>query len=54
MQQKYYGSGLIGLDVKPKRKVRINRFNKQKLRRWMMPALIAMVILGIFIMAGVR
>lgn len=50
----YYGSGLIGLDVKPKRKgkARSNRYHGKF--RWLMPVAVAFVILGLLVLAGAR
>lgn len=52
--QKYYGTGMIGLDMKPKRKVRNNKLNNHWMRRWLMPVIIVMAVFAIFIVAGAR
>lgn len=50
-----YGSGLIGLDVKPRRKVaRRNRY-RTTLNRWLFPAIFALALtLGLFVVIGTR
>ena len=50
----YYGSSMIGLDVKPRRKCkpRRNRYNRSY--RWLLPMTVAIITLGLFVMAGVR
>ncbi|MBW4056984.1 MAG: hypothetical protein HIU83_16635 [Proteobacteria bacterium] len=52
----HYGTGLIGLDVKPRRKVGYSRRNRYRANpsRWLFPAILAMVTLLIFIAAGIR
>jgi hypothetical protein len=53
---KTYGSGLIGLDVKPRRKFKFrgNRFVRRDTKRWVVPALLAVMLIGLLIIAGVR
>jgi|GEM_PF-6299808 len=51
----HYGSGLIGLDVKPRRKVTYSKRNRYRANpnRWLFPAILALVV-GLFIVAGIR
>lgn len=52
-----YRSGLIGLDVKSRRKVegsRTNRFRVKKTRNHWLLAIIALASLGLFVIAGLR
>ncbi len=53
MEQRY-GSGLIGLDVKPRRSCRIRR-NRQRIRnsRWLLPVAVV-IAFGLLFLAGVR
>lgn len=52
----HYGSGLIGLDVKPRRRVGYSKRNRYRANpnRWVNPAVLALVTLLIFIAAGTR
>lgn len=51
----HYGSGLIGLDVKPRRKVGYSRRNRYRANptRWLFPMILALVTLAI-IVVGTR
>lgn len=53
---RYYGSGLIGLDVKPRRigRARRNRVAHHSIGRWLIPAMVLAATLGLFLLAGAR
>jgi len=50
-----YGTGLIGLDVKPRRKVAYSKRNRYRANpsRWLFPVILALVTLAI-IVVGTR
>ncbi len=52
----HYGTGLIGLDVKPRRKVGYSKRNRYRANpsRWLFPAILALVTLAIIVAAGTR
>lgn len=50
---KHYGTGLIGLDVKPRRMCRVRRNRKRMSARWLVSIAVAVVV-GLVILAGVR
>lgn len=51
-----YGSGLIGLDVKPRKKVTYSKRNRYRANpnRWLFPAILALVTAGLFVVIGLR
>lgn len=49
-----YNSGLIGLDVKPRRRVTQRNRYRAPYSRWLIPAVLALVTLLIFMAAGTR
>lgn len=49
-----YSSGLIGLDVKPRRRVAQRNRYRDQYSRWVFPAVLALITLLIFIAAGTR
>lgn len=53
---RYYGSGLIGLDVKHRRRgrTRRNRSTRSNIGRWLIPAVVLTTTLGLFLLAGAR
>jgi hypothetical protein len=53
---KTYSSGLIGMDVKPRRKVGRSMKNRYRgtYRRWVFPVFISLVMVGLFVVAGLR
>ena len=50
------GTGLIGLDVKPRRRVPRSKRNRYRgtYKRWVFPTILALVSLGLFVIAGIR
>ena len=52
----HYGSSLIGLDVKPRRKVGYSKRNRYRANptRWLFPAILVLITLGLFIVTGIR
>jgi len=50
----YYGSSQIGLDVKPRRKSRTRRNRYSSSYRWLLPVTVAIITLGLLVMAGAR
>lgn len=52
----HYGTGLIGLDVKPRRKAGYSKRNRYRANssRWLFPMILALVTLGLFIVTGIR
>jgi len=53
---KYYGHGLIGLDVKPRRRnspCNRNRY-KSYYFRWLFPVILGLLTMGIIAIAGAR
>jgi len=52
----HYGTGLIGLDVKPRRKGAYSKRNRYRANpsRWLFPAILALVTLGLFIVTVIR
>jgi len=52
----HYGTGLIGLDVKPRRIVGYSRRNRYRANpnRWLFPAILALVTLGLFVVVVIR
>ena len=50
----HFGSGLIGLDVKPRRRVTQRNRYRAPYSRWLIPAVLALVTLLIFIATGIR
>lgn len=52
---KLYSSGLIGLDMKPKRRVRVKRNRMLPLsNRWLLPLAGIMALFGLILLAGMR
>lgn len=51
--EKRYGSGLVGLDMKPRRVCRMRRNRKKRNARWLVSLAVAIVI-GLALLAGVR
>jgi hypothetical protein len=45
---KYYGSGLIGLDMKPKRVIRTDYPSFQRKRRWLITGILVILLLLTF------
>lgn len=54
MRKKHYSSGIIGLDVKPRRhhRMKANRYVDSTSRRWLGPALLAVTIVSLAFIAG--
>lgn len=52
----HYGTGLIGLDVKPRRKVGYSKRNRFRANpnRWLFPAILVLVTVGIIVVTGFR
>jgi hypothetical protein len=53
---KYYGSGLIGLDMKNQKRVRVrkNSYRTPPMRSFIISAAVAASILGLLLLAGAR
>lgn len=52
---RYYGSDLIGLDVKPRRRGRARRNRTQYgIGKWLVPVLVIIATLGVFLLAGAK
>lgn len=54
--RRYYSSGLIGLDVKPRRKCRIpkNRSSRNSFGMWIIPAVVTVATLGLCLLTWAR
>lgn len=52
----HFGTGLIGLDVKSRRKVAYSKRNRYRgnPNRWLFPAILALVTVGLFVVTGLR
>lgn len=48
----YYGSGLIGLDVKSRRRSRTRRNRYNTSFKWLLPVAVVIITLGLFVMGG--
>lgn len=53
--RKNYSSGLIGLDIKnhPNRRIRPNRYKLPVFRRWMIPFLLALLLIVLAVLVRV-
>lgn len=51
---KRYQSGLVGMDVKPHRHrhIKPNRYRPASRRRWVIPAAVAITLIGLVVIAG--
>jgi len=52
----HYGTGLIGLDVKTRKKVVYSKRNLYRANpnKWLFPTILALVALGLFFVTGIR
>ena len=52
----HYGTGLIGLDVKTRRKIDYSKRNRYRANpsRWLFPAILVLVTLGLLVVTGLR
>ena len=54
MRKRHYPSGLIGLDVKPRRyhRMKANRYVERSHRRWLGPTLLAITMVSLAFITG--
>lgn len=54
MRRRHYPSGIIGMDVKPRRhhRMKANRYVERNTRRWLAPTLLAITMVTLAFLAG--